>query len=200
MEDEQGDRRLVARCIAGEEAAWRELFDRHAALVRNRIARAFLRRSGRSARPEEAEEVFQETCWRLSRDNAATLRRFGWQSRLSTYIASVAVFATLDRIRSDAAESSARAALARLSESLGGDGGGGGEDAATGAAQRERIASVRAAVEQLSGRERLIVEGHFFQEIPLVSIAASLGISKGYASRILAEALERLREKMSREL
>jgi RNA polymerase sigma factor for flagellar operon FliA len=59
--------------------------------------------------------------------------------------------------------------------------------------QRERIAYLHDAVQQLPERLRLVVEGYFFQERPMLEIAAELGVTESRISQLRAEAVTLLR-------
>jgi RNA polymerase sigma factor for flagellar operon FliA len=60
------------------------------------------------------------------------------------------------------------------------------------------LASVRRAVAELPDRERQLVERHYFGDEPFDAIAADLGISKSWASRLHAQAIDRLGVAMRR--
>jgi RNA polymerase sigma factor for flagellar operon FliA len=55
---------------------------------------------------------------------------------------------------------------------------------------------VRAAVDALPERERHIMERHYFGDRTLTEAAAELGLSKSWASRLHARAIELLRERL----
>jgi len=59
--------------------------------------------------------------------------------------------------------------------------------------QRERIAYLRDAVEQLPERLRIVVEGYFFGERPMAEIAERLGVTESRISQLRAEAVTLLR-------
>jgi RNA polymerase sigma factor FliA len=60
-------------------------------------------------------------------------------------------------------------------------------------AEAEAAGRVRQAVRGLPERERALVEGFYFQGRRFDEVAAELGISKSWASRLHAKALDRLR-------
>src|SRR5262249_54243296 len=55
---------------------------------------------------------------------------------------------------------------------------------------------VRAAIADLPERERHFIEKHYFQDKSLVDAGAELGVSKSWASRLHARAIELLRKKL----
>lgn len=58
---------------------------------------------------------------------------------------------------------------------------------------KEAALRLRRAVSALDERERALVEGHYFDGRRFDEVAASLGISKSWASRVHAKALEKLK-------
>src|SRR5262249_44273964 len=61
---------------------------------------------------------------------------------------------------------------------------------------RERM---RAAIADLPERERHFIEKHYFEDKSLVDAGAELGVSKSWASRLHARAIELLRKKLASE-
>ena len=59
--------------------------------------------------------------------------------------------------------------------------------------QREQVAELRAAVEHLPARLRLVVEQYFFEHRKMASIAEELGVTESRVSQLRSEALLRLR-------
>src|SRR6185312_3890535 len=64
----------------------------------------------------------------------------------------------------------------------------------------ERTATLMAAVEALPERLRIVVQGYFLGEQPMAEIARELGVSESRISQMRAQALELLREGMTRAL
>ncbi len=58
---------------------------------------------------------------------------------------------------------------------------------------RERKQRLRAAMERLPERERIILEGYYLHERPLDDVAQELGLSLSWASRLHHKGLDRLR-------
>ena len=65
--------------------------------------------------------------------------------------------------------------------------------------REEACEGVRRALEVLDERERALVEGFYFQNVPFEQTAKRLGISKSWASRIYTRALDRLRAELSNQ-
>lgn len=89
------DRELVRLCIAGEAAAWRELVERHVAVMQAVAARV-LPAAGRDA---EVEDVLQAVFLKLWAEGRRRLRGFRGSCRLSTWLAAIARREALDRLR-----------------------------------------------------------------------------------------------------
>jgi RNA polymerase sigma factor for flagellar operon FliA len=68
-----------------------------------------------------------------------------------------------------------------------------------GTLRKERQGQLRAAVQTLPERERLLVEGYYFHDRPFQVVAAELGVSKSWASRLHSRALRLLRDAMQEE-
>jgi RNA polymerase sigma factor for flagellar operon FliA len=60
-------------------------------------------------------------------------------------------------------------------------------------ASRQLAGRLRAAVESLPASERKVVEGHYFQQMAFVEIAAQLNLTKGRISQIHRSAMEHLK-------
>jgi RNA polymerase sigma factor for flagellar operon FliA len=59
--------------------------------------------------------------------------------------------------------------------------------------KNESIERLLGALSQLPTRERALIRGHYFEGRPLDQLAAELGVSKSWASRIHTRALDALR-------
>jgi RNA polymerase sigma factor FliA len=66
--------------------------------------------------------------------------------------------------------------------------------------QREQVAYLHDAVEQLPERLRVVVEGYFFEDRPMADIAEELGVSESRISQLRAEAMVLLRGAMVHSL
>ena len=59
--------------------------------------------------------------------------------------------------------------------------------------------ALHALLDSLPERECLIVTLHYLQQVPFITIAAQLGITKGRVSQLHRRAMERLREALRRQ-
>ena len=75
-----------------------------------------------------------------------------------------------------------------------------GHDAEVATLRRELNTMVGAAIDELPERERSLIRAHYFQDKTLKSAGRELGISKSWACRMHAHALNHLRASTAREL
>lgn len=169
------DAALVARCLAGEQAAWDQLLVRHRPLVL-----AVARRCGLG--PDEAEDVFQSTCvtllerLELLRDHrslaawvATTTARKCWRLR--------------GRPRDAELRDPGLAAPSRPEVEF------------VAAAERE---AVRGALESLGEPCRTLLAALFVEERPYGEVARDLGLAVGSIGVYRRRCLDRLRRILER--
>lgn len=63
--------------------------------------------------------------------------------------------------------------------------------------QRERIAYLQDAVAELPERLRVVVQGYFYDDLPMADIAAQLGVTESRVSQLRAEAVTLMRGAMT---
>jgi RNA polymerase sigma factor for flagellar operon FliA len=66
--------------------------------------------------------------------------------------------------------------------------------------RRERLGYLRHAIDALPDRLRAVVQGYFFEERPMASIADDLGVTESRVSQLRAEALSLLRDGLNTHL
>nr|WP_296068536.1 sigma-70 family RNA polymerase sigma factor [uncultured Actinoplanes sp.] len=66
--------------------------------------------------------------------------------------------------------------------------------------RRERLGYLRHAIDALPDRLRAVVQGYFFEERPMASIAEDLGVTESRVSQLRAEALSLLRDGLNTHL
>lgn len=90
-------------CLAGDEAAWRRLLLDYGPLLRKAIRWTLKHKSEKntySALESDADDIFQDVCFRLVRSEYRLLRTYDPQrSSFSTWLCVVARSATLDHLR-----------------------------------------------------------------------------------------------------
>jgi RNA polymerase sigma-70 factor (ECF subfamily) len=167
---------LVARLSSDDEAAFRELYARHASLVYGVAARLLP--------PAKAEEIVQEvflTLWRKHETydpKRGSLRQ--WLSRIAKNRA-------LNELRRDAT----RAEIPTDADTLDAIAGDGPEPAEAAWAERRRLA-VRAAVETLPEAQRRALSLAFLEDLTHEQVAAALETPLGTAKTRIRSALRRL--------
>lgn len=168
--DALDDAELVARCRAGEEAAWATLVERYGRYVYAVCTRAF------SLGEEEAEDVFQEVFARAY-ERLDTIRD---DAAIKPWIAQTARRLCVDRLRAGGRETpqeelelgGSDEELARLDEAL----------------------TVRAALGTLSERCREILDRFFARDQSYATIGAELEIPAGTIASRISRCLAQLRE------
>lgn len=186
------DRRLVERCLSGNDEAWRELVGRFAAPVAATISRIYRSRLGRGAEVGEAQEVAQEVFWSLARDRGRALRRFGWRCSLSTYLSAIAARCALKRLRHEARRTPpgkrVRMEIAGETSPTPGD------DPFVESLARERADALEHAMAGLPPRDRFVLRAYYWHEAGVAGIAKALDLNEEYAWVLLRRALDRLKK------
>jgi RNA polymerase sigma-70 factor (ECF subfamily) len=182
---------LLARCRAGEAAAWDALFDRH-----YDAAARFVFQLGADFTREDAEEICQEAFLAVIKN----LGDFHGESQFQTWLFRIAVNKARDfRERRLAAKRGGGAATVSLQA----------EDAETGLtldppsaapgpdaqlAGAERFALVRRAVERLEEPCREVIELRYFGDLSYEEIAAALKLNAKTVSSRLSKCLDKLEQ------
>lgn len=162
---------LIRRFLAGDEAAFRSLYRRHAPRLRMTIVRLL------GSRRDDADDVVQEAWVAACR----ALHRFRGESRFSTWLAAIAIRAARRRLdwRLDAIE---------LDDAL----------AAPGTPPGQGMDLAR-ALESLSDGYRSVVVLHDVEGYTHEEIAALLGIAVGTSRSTLTRGRRMLRRLLSPE-
>jgi RNA polymerase sigma factor (sigma-70 family) len=167
--DAASDAELVARCRAGEEAAWEALVDRYARYVHAIVTRVY------RLDPADAEDVFQEVFTRVF-ERLDTLRD---DDALRPWIAQTARNCAVDALRRSGRETAVDVvpedvddALERLDEAL----------------------TVHAALDRLSPDCHEILDRFFCRDESYRTIGAELELPAGTIASRIARCLSRLRD------
>jgi RNA polymerase sigma factor (sigma-70 family) len=172
------DDALVRRCLAGDEAGWRQLVDRYGGLVAAVIRRYHLP-------PEEQADVFQDVwvdLWRALPSLRNTARLGPWLVTIAGRLAWDARKHLPRQLESEAAET----ALAGLV-----DGAAGPEQQVD---QRETSDAVWAALAGISPRCRVLLQALFFDETAsYAELAARIGCSPNSVGPIRGRCFKELR-------
>lgn len=186
------EKELLARCRRGEAAAWDELFDRHYA-----AAGRFIFQLGHDLTPEDVEEICQETFLAVIRN----LPTFHGQSQFQTWLFRIATNKARDfRDRHFAAKRGGGQPQISLQA----------EDPERGRAMfdppspaptpdlelldAERMALVRAALDQLGDPCREIVELRYFGDLSYEELSIELKLNPKTVSSRLSKCLDRLEQ------
>ena len=177
MDQRVGDRALIERCQAGDEAAFRELVDQYKGLVFRMIAGSVADRS-------HVEDLAQEVFLRVHRG----LPYFRGDARLSTWICRIVMNVCADARSTRARELSlddedkhaaVQAAMASTDRVFGD------------LELRDRLGK---ALARLPERARLLISLHYFGGRGYEEMAAECGIPLGTVKTELHRAKRRLRE------
>jgi RNA polymerase sigma factor (sigma-70 family) len=183
---------LVRRCAAGERDAWAELVAGYGTLLAA-LARRMLARRIAAVCQADVDEVVSEVFLALLRRGRLLLQRYDPAYRLSTYLGVIC--------RSEAARFVKRRARQRATSIP-------SEDclpARAGPAPLERLADaerarslagLRAALEELSPRDRLLLTLRYLEGLDYRAIGAALAVSPDSVGQLLHRAKERLAEKV----
>ena len=178
MEAAPSDVQLVARCASGDESALAELYD-----LFGRASYALALRIVRDA--SQAEDVVQEAFLDLWR-NAP---RFDpSRSRPVSYLLTFVHRRAVDLVRREQARPQRGGGVEDIAERAG------SEDVAGSLVVREQGASVRAALADLPGPQRQVLELAYFNGLSQSEIAEHLGEPLGTVKSRTHVALSRLRE------
>jgi RNA polymerase sigma factor (sigma-70 family) len=163
------DSELVARCRAGEAAAWDALVDRYARYVHAIVTRVY------RLPPDDAEDVFQEVFARVC-ERLDTLRD---GDALRPWIAQLARRCSVDALRRSGRE-------VPVAEPP--------EDGDEGLARLDEAMSVRAALDGLSPECGEILDRFFCRDESYRTIGAELDLPSGTIASRIARCLGRLRD------
>jgi RNA polymerase sigma-70 factor (ECF subfamily) len=181
---EEADAALVQKARSGDLESFGELVRRHERTVQGIVTRMI-------PSPDDAEDVVQEvfvSAWQ-------GLQRFRGDARFSTWLHTIAVNATLKRIRQmrrhgqvslDDPESG-------TAERLAADAAGQPFEQAVSA---EEKAAVRRALQNLSDNHRMTVVLYYFEEHPCEEIARMMGCSVGTVWSRLHYACKKLKQEL----
>ncbi len=166
------EKKLVRRCVKGDKAAWDEFIDRYNGLIYDAILRVF-GLLGYTNTEEAAEDLFQEVCAALLKDECRKLRGFKWKNgcTLASWLHVVAKNSTYDYVR----KVFSRKDVCRLfpNDLVG------GEPAVIGKLEEEdEIALFERALKRLPKKDIYLIELIYFRELPYEDAARILNKSR----------------------
>ena len=170
---ETGDADVLARCRAGDDAAWAELVDRYSRYVFAIAVQAF------RLPPSDAEDVFQETFARVY-ERLGTLRD---DDAFRPWLAQTTRRLCIDRLRATSND-------AELNEETL------AEEAEDELERLEEALAVRDALETLSGDCREILDRFFARDQSYRVIGEALELPPGTIASRISRCLGRLRRQL----
>jgi RNA polymerase sigma-70 factor (ECF subfamily) len=178
----------VRRCAAGDAEAWRTLVDSYGALIAGLSRRLLHRRMGRASEAD-VDEIAAEVFLSLLRRDRLLLRRFDPRYRLSTYLGVLCRTEVSRWLRRRVREPLS------IDTTAAAQGGSVEPDPAAGLLEAERAAAVealRAALEELSERDRLLLTLRYLDGLDYRAIAEALGLNEQSVGQFLTRAKARL--------
>jgi RNA polymerase sigma factor (sigma-70 family) len=170
-ESPESDAALVARCRAGEQAAWSELVERFSRYVYAIAVRGF-------RLPEaDAEDVFQEVFARTYEH----LDRLRDDAAIRPWLAQMTRRCCVDRVRASGREEPTDLEL-------------GSDDGEEVIARLDEAMDVRAALDELPEHCREILDGFFACDESYRTIGERLGLPAGTIASRISRCLAKLRE------
>lgn len=92
------EKQLISRCIAGDEAAWKEFLENYSDCIYGSVINLLRKYSIDSS--ETAEDVYAAVIEKLLDNDCRALRSFRWNSKLTTWLISISRNKTYDYLRS----------------------------------------------------------------------------------------------------
>ncbi len=170
------DRALAEQVLAGDEAAFRQLYRRHTP----RLLAVAMRLVGGSGAEADAEDVVQET-WIKAVEK---LDAFRWESAFGTWLHAIAV-----NVAREAARKRGRRQETELPEHL--------EPAAAAPLERVEAMDLERAIAQLPDGYRTVLVLHDVEGYTHEEIAAQLGVAAGTTKSQLFWARRALRAQLA---
>jgi RNA polymerase sigma-70 factor, ECF subfamily len=183
---------LLARCAAGDAAAWEEFVRRYGVLLAA-LARRMLARALHVVSDADVDEVVADVFLALLRRERVLLKRYDPAYRVSTYLGVICrseVGRLLRRRGGPARASSLEEERAPVAP---------GPDPCEQAAAAERgaaLVALRKALEELAPRDRLLLTMRFLEGYDYRAIGAALKLSPESVGQLIHRAKQRLAERL----
>jgi RNA polymerase sigma-70 factor (ECF subfamily) len=183
------EKKLIERCIAGENRAWRRFLGRYQRCIHGAILSLLAKFSIHEA--EIADDIFASVIEKLLLDDCRALRCFRWNSKFSTWLISIARNRTYDYLRG----------LKRrptISFNVGGEDEDNGLEKVLAADldlehEMETHLTAEEALDLLPTGERLVLKLYYLEGMKEKEIAELLGLSLDAVSARKSRSLKKIR-------
>ncbi|TNF52767.1 sigma-70 family RNA polymerase sigma factor [bacterium] len=176
---------LLKGCVSGEKESWSLFVKQYNKLIYHTIYKT-LRVNGQPTDPDDINDLFQEVFTSFCENNCKKLRAFDPQKgvKLSSWLRMITVRMTIDHLRKSKPVASLDALPVEPSQA-------GGQE---GLLDEESLGLLREVVEQLSTKDKLLIELFYMKELPPEEIAQILKISVGALYTRKNRVLEKMRK------
>lgn len=179
---------LLDRCLKGRPGAWQDFLDRYRGVL-ERAAQAVLKRVVGAVSQDDLEAVVEAALFNLVKDDNHALRAFAGRSTLAGYLQAITTRVALNHLRTERRKGWLRfRPLDSVAETPAAE--------PTETADPRRLAELRAALEKLPSRDRLLLTLFHFDGAGYKEIAALTGLSVNAVSPALIRARQRIRALM----
>ncbi len=95
------DLEFVQRCVKGDKRAWDEFVNKYSRLIYSSIHAVLKTKTYANFSPDNLNDIFQEICFSLVKDNFKRLRSFEGRNQcsLASWLRQVSINATIDYLR-----------------------------------------------------------------------------------------------------
>jgi len=175
------ERDLLAQCLAANPAAWRSFVDRYGPTL-SQLARIVLRSLRRPGADWEVDEVRAGVLEMLVAHDYRALRSFRWQCSFETWLRVLVRTVAVRMIRRKTPDPAERPMPAA------------GEQPMDRLLAEETQAAVRAALDALPARDRLVLTMFFIDGRSYQEISALARIPMGTVATVISRSRSKLRE------
>jgi RNA polymerase sigma-70 factor (ECF subfamily) len=164
------EKQLIDGCIAGERASWAIFVKHYSKLIYHSIYKT-LRVNSSPTDPDDINDLFQEMFASICADKCKKLRAFDPCKgvSLASWLRMITVRMTIDHLRKQRSSTSLEDLPAEPSRE-------GGQEMCI---DEESLQCLRGVLEELSDRDKLLIELFYFKELHPEEIARILNISIG---------------------
>jgi RNA polymerase sigma factor (sigma-70 family) len=179
------DRQLIDACASGDQASWTIFVNQYSKCIYHSIYKT-LRAHSSPTDPDDINDLFQELFASICADRCKKLRMFDPCKgvSLASWLRMIAVRMTIDHLRKQRSTTSLEDLLTEPSRD-------GGQETHI---DDESLQCLRGVLEELSDKDKLLIELFYFKELPPEEIALILNISIGAIYTRKNRIIEKIRE------